>query len=458
MSKPNWEALTEKLRDHPDGRVRLKACQALAATGDPAVIPFLKNAYLQDDDERVRDAAERALAMFKAIKEGKTSRSLPVSDRVLSVVFGALLVLFVVSLALHVIPRLDTGGDESETDTRITGTPTARDVLIGTLQEHLAQGQQVASDLRQEIVYYNETGTVGRTSCPLTYVIPTAIALKPIDNYTYPDLKVTAANFDATLLPLQKTLVLINSTCADPAVQTQRVLEASSELDKVEALLRDVAGLLQTNITNPAPTVGPTVTPLPTLTFTPLPTNTATPVTPTLTPSITFTPSITPIASETPTLAPLPTQTAQPSPTLPFPALDYQQIRRDLRGPYSVIADLQNASGTGMIDQWQKVVDTGTQESANRCQFEVWPAAFTFSEAQLAELNKPGFADPQLEDAVRLQQQGISRALEARALFERDCANFQLASSAKQGLTIARQALDLLADSQMLYDAISARP
>jgi hypothetical protein len=67
MNQTKWEIWTEQLLNSADPKARRKACQKLAATRDPAVIPFLRRAYLEDDDESVRDAARDALAYFKAV-------------------------------------------------------------------------------------------------------------------------------------------------------------------------------------------------------------------------------------------------------------------------------------------------------------------------------------------------------------------------------------------------------
>ncbi len=454
MSIPEWDSLTEQLREDPDPKVRRRACQKLAATRDPAVIPFLRNAYIQDDDEKVRDAARRALTQFKAIHEGKALRRFPVSDRVLRIMLGGLAALFVVSLVLNGL-ILVLGNDEDSTPKAVEQTiPTSRDELVTRIQDTLRAAKTLDASLRGEITTYNDTG---RVACPLTYAIPAPLQLVEIDNYTYPDLEIVAARLDLTLTPLQTALVLLQSACGDPATQTEKVLLSAAKLDQVEGQLKDVGQLLQRAITNPAPTVGPTVTPLPTRTFTPTPTETPVPASATVPPTVTVPATDTPMPTFTPTVTPSPTLTMTPTPTLPFPGLDYPDILSNLSRRYIVLGDLQNPYGTGMIDQWQKAQESG-QSSASYCHPVEWPASFALTSQQIALLQAPDVADPQLEDAVRLQQEGIDLAFQARAIYERDCYALNLASSAQQGIALAQEALDKLTQSQYLTDAIRARP
>lgn len=459
MSNPNWDALTEQLRDDPDANVRRKACQQLMATRDPAVIPFLRNAYLQDEDERVRDTAYEALAKFKAIKEGRTVRQLPISDRALALICGGLAILLVISLALHAVGMIAGDGDSDQPTPRFPAgaKPTDRSALITHLQDKFSEVQQLSASLRGEIKTFD---TSGQVKCPISYAVPEPALLSGIDSYTYPDLALVGDNLAAVLPGLQRVLVLLSSTCADPSTQTERVLQASAALDTVDGQISKVSDMLQRAITNPAPTVGPTVTPLPTWTFTPVPTKTPTPITPTAVPSATLPATETPMPTSTATFTITPSSTPTPVPTLPFPNFDYSAIERELSKRYrAVLGDLKNTYGTGMIDQWQAILDGTPQQSTNSCgSLQEWPQAFTLTADQLAELGKGEVADPDLEEAVRLQQEGLDNAFKARALFDRDCSAFALANSAQEGVDLAQKALDALTRSQYLYDIIRARP
>jgi len=458
MSKPNRDALIEQLRNDPDPKVRRRACRQLAASQDPAVIPLLRAAYVNDDDERVREMAGEALAVFKAMQEGKTIKRLPVSDHTLSLLLGGLAILLVISLLLNVSTKVLGIGktDHKKSTPSLQGlTPTDRATLVTQIQDKLAQQQTLVTNLKDEIKHYNDTGQV---ACPLSYQIAAPIGLSLIDTYTYPDLGIVGAKLDAALPPAQIALVLLNSACADPTTQTEKVIQASAKLDQAEAQLREAGDLLQNAIHHPAPTVGPTITPIPTRTFTPEPTDTPAPTTPTAvspgvqSPTEAFGPTRTPAPTSTPLATPSPT------PTLPFPNLDYTQILRDLSRRYTVLGDLKNRYGTGMIDQWQKSISAEGQSSSSFCTLSQWPDPFALTDAQLAELNKPTVADPALEEAIRLQQEGLNLAFQARTLYERDCATLALANSAQEGISLAEQAFDKLTQSQNITDQIRARP
>ncbi|MEW6580472.1 MAG: HEAT repeat domain-containing protein [Chloroflexota bacterium] len=464
MSKPSWDDLTGQLSEAKRSRQRRAACRKLAATGDPAVIPFLRNAYLQDDDEGVRDAAREALAVFKARQEGRSARRFPPGRRFLRVVTGALAVLLLVSLALNGLALL--GEDSDDANDQPSGSlfdqpPTPRDDVIAHVEARLRDAESLAANLRAEITQYNATGQV---VCDFEYSVPEPVGLAAIDQVTYPDLRIATMNVDVALPTLQKALLLLNGACLSPAAQTERVLAAAMELDKVDGQLQEASEQLQRAIVSPAPTVGPTITPLPTHTLTPTPTATPsltpTPATPTATapPSAALPASSTPTPTVSPTPTRTPTVTPSLTPTLPFPDLDYRAILSALRERYAVMGDLKNSYGTGMIDQWEQALSPQGQTSTSYCALARWPAAFALTPEQQALLDAPNAADPQLADAIRLQQEGLALAQEARALYEASCWGYNLAGSAEQGLPLANEALTRLAQSQNLYDLIRARP
>lgn len=464
MSKPSWDVLTGQLSEAKRPRQRRAACRQLARTGDPAVIPFLRNAYLQDDDESVREAAREALALFRARQEGRGTRRFPPGRRFLRLVTGVLALLLLASLALNGLALL--GKDDGETSGQSSGSifdepPSPREEVIAQVEARLYDARQLAADLRSEIAISDATGEL---ACGFAYSVPEPVGLAAIDEVTYPDLRIAAMNVDAALPTLQKALLLLNIACQNPATKTERILASAVELDRVDNQIQEAGEQLQRAIFSPAPTVGPTVTPLPTATATP--SLTPTPSTPTATvpPSATVPASITPTptVSHTPTISPTPTRTPtitpSPTATLPFPDLDYRAILVALRERYAVMGDLKNSYGIGMIDQWEQALTPQGQASTSYCALTRWPAAFALMPEQQALLDSPTAADPQLADAIRLQQEGLALALEARALYEATCWDYNLASSAEQGLALANDALTRLTQSQNLYDLIRARP
>ncbi len=458
MSKPSWDDLTGQLSDAKHPRQRRAACRKLAATGDPAVIPFLRNAYLQDDDEGVRDAAREALAVFKARQEGHSARRFPPGRRFLRVVTGVLAVLLLLSLALNGLALLSKDGDEG--DDQPSGSlfdqpPSPRDEVIAQIEARLREAETLTASLRAEIA---ESDATGQLACDFEYSVPEPVGLAAIDQVTYPDLHIAALNVDVALPTLQKALLLLNGACRNLTTRTERILASAVELDKVDGQLQEAGKQLQRAIVSPAPTVGPTVTPLPTHTATPSLTPLPATLTATVLPSATLPASSTPTPTVSPTPTRTPTATPSLTPTLPFPDLDYRAILSALRERYAVMGDLKNNYGTGIIDQWEQARSPQGQASTSYCAQDDWPAAFALTPEQQALLDSPNAADPQLADAIRLQQEGLALALQARALYEADCWGYNLADSAEQGLALANEALTRLTQSQNLYDLIRARP
>jgi hypothetical protein len=463
MKKTAWDRLTEELREAENPRRRRRACRKLVATGDPAVIPFLRNAYLQDDHEAVRDAAREGLAFFKARQAGRRTRRYPPGRRFLRALAGLLAILLLASLALN---ALALWGEDGATGDGLTSAlfeqpPTPREGVIALVEERLGQAAGLAASLRAEIASSDATGQL---ACDQALQVPEPVGLADIDQITYPDLNMAAMRVDAALPALQKALLFFQNACSDPAIKTERILASAIELDTVEAHLKEASETLQEAIVNPAPTFGPTVTPLPTdtasPTLTPAPTLTLTPGTPALTapPAEIAPPTATPTATASPAPTRTPTPAPSPAPTLPFPALDYRTILPALRERYAVMADLKNNFRTGMIDQWEQALSAQGQTSVSFCRLAPWPALFALTPEQQSLLNAPGVADSQLEETIRLQQEGLRLALEARTLYEASCAGYNLAGTAQQGLALANEALARLTESQHLYDLIRARP
>ena len=454
MSKPERSELVARLRSAEKPKVRRKACRALAATHDPEVIPVLRVAYLSDDDEQVREIARAALARFKASQGGRKRIPFP-SERTLNVVLGALVVLFVVSLALHGLRMVSGTGENADQQANAPDWsnwhPTARDTLLAQLSAQQDKLQALDEALRGEIQKYNETG---QPNCALDYEVPPPVALSETDRITYPDLKVLGAKLDATQPWLQASLLLLSTACNDPQAQTDRILDAARKLDQVEASLGETAQLLQLAAESPAPTVGPTVTPPPTLTVTALPPSATAPAAQGGTASTAE--AFTPTPTATATLTPTPTVTPTP---LPLPALDYPTIVAEMRARLSedFLLDLQNPYGTGMLDQWQQSISPKGQTTANYCTLSTWPQPYQLTPEQEALLHAPGVADPQLEEALQALQEGLSLAQQARSLYERDCGAMALASSAEQGIAWTSEALEKLQRAAELLDAIAAR-
>jgi hypothetical protein len=452
MNKPRWDALVEELQD-PDPKVRRRACEQLAATRDPAVIPFLRNAYLQEDDERVRRAASQGLAAFKAIQAGQAGRGLPFTSEQLRRILLGLAVILGISLLLNgvvaVVGALGDGADEPNPAPERT-TPSEREALVAQLQEAFDHAREDANNLRAEIGHHNNSGEI---NCAAHYHRPPQIALAAIDRQTYRDLAVVETNLNLAMFQLQQPQIIWDHICQSQTTSLTDGLSALSTLDQVDGQLVQVDMLLQKAIREPAPTYGPSVTPLPTQTFTPEPSETLAPTTPTITApaSATALPTATPQPADTPTHTPTATRTP-----LPFPEVDYIIITREIVQRFAVMGDLQNTYGTGMIDRWRQA-QAGEALSTTFCTFAAWPQPYQLPADQQTKLQQPGVADPELEQALSLTQEGLALAVQARALYEPSCQSGTLADTADQGIGVAQDAFDKLSQAQTLIEAIRRR-
>ncbi len=316
-SKPQWEPLVEQLQD-PDPNARRRACQRLAATADPAVIPFLRNVYFQDDDERVRQTAHDALAYFKALQQGETahlSAPSPLMSRLLPILVVTLVVLVLANVVVRVLP---SGGDKDKSPDQETQTiPTPRETLTARMQDRIQKASEDVNSMRGEIAQYYSSGEV---KCSAAYNRPDPLRFAHIDMQTYSDLAIIAINLDITLdTTLRQAQLIWDHTCSIKSPQIQELLDASDKLNQVEYELSIQSTTLQEAILHPAPTFGPTITLTPTNTFTPTVTSTGVPETATPLPTGVL-PSNTPEPGVTPTVTLLPSRTPLPTATqLPYP-------------------------------------------------------------------------------------------------------------------------------------------
>lgn len=447
MAKSEWAELVEQLQD-PDPKTRRQIYRKMAATRDPAVLPYLRTAYLQEEDDRARQIVTDALASFKAMQTGETRRQLPLGENTLRRILAGLAVLFVVSLLLNgaVIVAGLVGGDDDEQPAANTGL-TDREALTAQLSERLAQAHDDTDNLRTEVSNHNDTGQI---TCAVTYHRPQQITISDLDRQTHRDLAVVSDRLGLALLQLQQPQSLWDFICQTKTPSMSQGLEALRQLDMVTAELDKVDKLLQQAVLNPVVTIAPTATPLPTPTLTPepdqptatdLPPATGEPAEPTGTDAPTATPTIPPEESSTP---------------LPYPELDYTEVLRALSSQFVIMGDLQNNLGTGLIDNWQKVQNGGTI-STSFCTLQAWPEPFAWTEEQQAELDRPTVADPELEEAVQLIAEAVDLANQARALYEPSCSAGTLTETASQGTGLASDALEKFTQAQQIIETIRRR-
>lgn len=457
MSASKWDDLLVQLKNAEKPKARRKAAQKLADMRDPAVIPALRDAYENDDDEKVKRIAREALARFKGMEARQTRPR--TGERLLGALLAILVLTFAASLALHATGILDSDDSDPTAAAVRPLEVTDRKVLVNQTGERIREAQELANTLRNEIKEHNDTGQL---DCPITYSPPEEIVLSPDDRATYPDLRLIADTVDATPLKFEIALRLLDNACKNPDEQASGVVKAAQQLDDIDALLTEASRLHQQAIENPMPTVWPTATAGP-------PTATPTATQPAATaaqPPTQENTAVQPPAGSTPvpaatvaTATVAPTPTPQPTATVPLPALDYTTILAEINGRFSqdFLYDLQNPYGTGMLDQWEQSLTETGQTTANYCQLTTWPTPYELSAEQQAALAAPGVADPQLEELLQLQQEAFMQAEQARELYERDCSELALTESAETGKSLVSEALEKIERVRELSEEIANR-
>lgn len=419
-SLPN--ELIDQLQD-PAPKVRKRAIHRLAASRDPSVIPLLRNAYLQDGDDQVRDAAEAALAQFRAMQHNAARRrrfapSNRALRRVVTALAIALLGLVAANIAIRAIDW-DSVRDTGAADDAAFVAP--RGDLERSLQDQLALARAEIARLRESDRLYRETGALG-CEVPAQSLAPLALTAATRQNYEL-DLTPLADRLGLTLTLLQSAQTRWDHMCEAGEANMADVVRASAELDQVTVDLDLLERDLATAIANPGPGV---------------------PMGGATRPSATITPTLPPTEIPTPT-------------PVPVPHLDYPAVLRELNSRLIVLGDLQRPYNNGMLDNWQRS-EQGETLSTLSCALDPWPAAYEWTPEERAYLDQPETADPQIEEAVRLLNEGLRLAYEARAIYEPSCYNQTLANSAAEGVPLATQAQEALVKAQQLIEEIRRRP
>jgi hypothetical protein len=347
MADTDLNQLVDQLLDATNPRARREAARQLGALRDPMAISFLAQAYHQDSNRSVRRAAQEALLAYRRLEaeatraDGKTPAArlrLPIAPerlvwlrRLLTAILVVTVVVNLGLIGMRIVQSLaDRGPARPQQD-----APTPRETLIAAYQTRIAAIEAEATQVRPLFTQLQaEVGTLRQLPrCappPESAVTPVEIA--DIDSYTYPDLgpingvinlaaqKLIGLRGDYVALCEIRDFSALDARVAQlggPAILVQRLD------DMLNADLGGARNALNRAITNPAPTVGPTITPTPLPTNTPAPTSTAAPesaisppapvapgesdATPTaLAVAPTDAPTATPVPTATPTLTPTP--------------------------------------------------------------------------------------------------------------------------------------------------------
>ncbi|MCI0714540.1 MAG: HEAT repeat domain-containing protein [Chloroflexi bacterium] len=264
--------LVEKLKSN-NPKQRRKACADIAKLKNPEAIPVLVRVYQTDPDEKVRQAAGKALETFRAMQPRERGGTSPLL-RTLMLGLGGLLVLLVIgNIALSLI---GDGGDDGGDERRDPGTLADRDTLLTSYTENIENMETSAAAIVEELSKVPQPDQ--SPDCSRSIDRPSAFDLTPIEAFTYPDL--LAAFGPETVY--RTNIDTLNTAYDDfrSDCRNMGVVEVIEITDRLTAVRDAVPGLLDTVNQlrfNPAPTRDPALFGQPTETPIPVPTATTVP-------------------------------------------------------------------------------------------------------------------------------------------------------------------------------------
>jgi hypothetical protein len=273
VAETDFNQLITELATAPEAAARAAAARKLADLRDTKAIAYLAGAYRNERDEKVRKAVENALRTYRSMEQAQKSGApaatggLPAAR--LQGLRRALLIALAVTVALNVLLLvLRSGGGAA-----IVGTATPRETLIAAYQTVIGALGGEAPQLRTLFTTFQADYSVG--SVPRCEpLFPTTASLPPLgdfDKQTYPDI---AALHEQTVLTLTRYLGLrtdYQEVCAikDYAALQRRLVEEGDAVGLVaqidQVLNQDLNGarvLMNRAVNSPAPTVGPSATPV----------------------------------------------------------------------------------------------------------------------------------------------------------------------------------------------------
>jgi|GEM_PF-4391287 len=254
-----------------DPKERQNACDKLAQLGDPAAIEALSKLWREEEDSKVKAAAEKALKKF-ASQEATPNRAQQ----------GATVFLIITLLvlgALNVVLRLNSGDDNSvpqEADNPLANATASSldDLLMRYQNDFAAPAFGDFAMLEGEW----QAATDGTLPCTATFTRVDSIQVATADEELYPDLNlVTDLNIAieslATLITEWDTICSVGGsyTPEQEATTLETLAEIRSQLESSIGAITDAQLNPQpTNTSSAPPTAEPTATP--TITPTPAPT------------------------------------------------------------------------------------------------------------------------------------------------------------------------------------------
>ncbi|HRE47820.1 MAG TPA: HEAT repeat domain-containing protein [Aggregatilineales bacterium] len=351
MAEADFFALIDKLRDDPDPKVRRGAARELGALRNPDAISFLVQAYRNDGDGSVQQAARDALLIYRRMEYEGRGETPSGGGGVSSELAGRLRNILTVVLVLTLVGNAGlfvakTILNRPPGDVVLTA-PTPREELTAEFEARLAQiraeiERPIAANTRETL---RTLFTTFQTEIEALNKLPKCQTLDPsalsafkvadLNAYTYPDLGRGGQELSQAVDEFLRIRNAYARFCAfttlddlkrDLDIQPGGAQTLVQRLDELGKKLDQITDILRASRESPLPTRGPTATPIPTdvPTLAPTPTGAEVVVQPTAATTASGNETPPPTISEG---TPLPPPTAVPTPTAtPIPEFIFRGL------------------------------------------------------------------------------------------------------------------------------------
>jgi hypothetical protein len=416
MSYDIVQNLVDQLGDETSSSARIRVIRRLAAMGDPRAVTELSNIYLSEEEPpEVKQAAEAALGVFKAIQEAieqKIDVELPdpstVKDplisperlkRLVGVLAVLMLVFWVVDAALLVLPA---------------PMPPVTDVLA-ILRTRYDQVRMDADNLQRA---WQPASQGGNLDCGIAAPAPGStsssdLAALAIDSTASPALAqargALMAAIDQLVIPANNRLV--GCTANVPVAAEENMQWVSRALASLDETANWLAQAEAAAAITPGPTPGA-----------------ASP----------------PVETQPPTAIPTPTVT--PAPTVNFDPLPYIRAMRDRVD----LAMTGRGVGVMLPTFWDDVRRTGQSFGCRQSLSAADLVDYTSITPDIAAL------EPRLQDIAVTLNLGLALARDSLANFQQGCLSGNFSTLLDVGQQQIQQAVAVLTQASQRLDELQA--
>ncbi len=341
MAESELDSLIAQLSDSEKAAERRKAAKRLGELREPAAIDALANAYYDDEDESVKQAAAAALRIYRQMqlaRDAGDDQHDPMESvaRAPSPLRTPLIVSLVALIAVNVFVMAGRGISGAIANQPTPIPATNRTALVIEAQTRFAALETEAVALRQPLLDL-QVDVESLRRLPRCTTLPESQTatrtLAEADITTYPDLAVIFSTLNSGIEKLRTLRGKYADACAQtdlPTLDQRLQLEggAAGLVAQLDALINGEVGTLRIGI-DQAVNAPPPTTPAPStpaeIAQATLPPPTTPPAPVALTPTLEATTSETP--STPPTAAELPTAVVVQPTAPPIAAISYQGVQ-----------------------------------------------------------------------------------------------------------------------------------